>query len=114
MTCDISDIIAGNIKKYRTLNHLTQEQMAAHLSLDTQYYAQLERNERKFTLDKICTVCELFNIEIDKIIELPALPTDSPETDYIIENVSSKIATLTLNQLKILEKYIDEILPLQK
>ena len=31
--------IAQNIKKYRLLNNMTQEQLANALYLDTQYYA---------------------------------------------------------------------------
>lgn len=114
MSSDITDIIAKNIRKYRMLNHLTQEQMAEYLSLDTQYYSQLERSERNFTIEKICAVCTLFNIEIDKIIELPSNSSDNSNIALITERVTSKLSTLSLSQLTILEKYIDEILPLQK
>ena len=44
------DCISNNIKKYRLLNNMTQEALAEQLGLDTQYYAQLERGERNFTL----------------------------------------------------------------
>ena len=47
--------IAKNIKKYRLLNNMTQEELAQKLFLDTQYYAQLERGKRNFTIEKICT-----------------------------------------------------------
>lgn len=45
--------ISQNIKKYRLLNNMTQEELAGKLYLDTQYYAQLERGERNFTIEKI-------------------------------------------------------------
>ena len=38
-----TNTISQNIKKYRLLNHMTQEQLAEQLELDTQYYAQLIR-----------------------------------------------------------------------
>ncbi len=38
-----NNAISQNIKKYRLLNHMTQEELAKELYLDTQYYAQLER-----------------------------------------------------------------------
>lgn len=42
-----------NIKKYRKLNNMTQEKLAAALEMDPQYYAQLERGERNFSLEKL-------------------------------------------------------------
>lgn len=44
--------IAENIKKYRLLNNMTQKELSEKLFLDTQYYAQLERGERNFTIEK--------------------------------------------------------------
>ena len=32
------DSVARNIKKYRLLNKMTQEELAQHLNLDPQYY----------------------------------------------------------------------------
>ena len=60
--------IAQNIKKYRLLNNMTQEQLANALYLDTQYYAQLERGERNFTIEKIILACTIFHVGIENII----------------------------------------------
>ena len=51
-----------NIKKYRKLNNMTQEKLAAALEMDPQYYAQLERGERNFSLEK-CRLSELMSKE---------------------------------------------------
>ena len=64
------DSISQNIKKYRLLNHMTQENLAEQLSLDTQYYAQLERGERNFTIDKLTRLCSIFQIGIEDLIEI--------------------------------------------
>lgn len=111
----INKQISSNIKKYRKLNCLTQEQLAEKLSLDTQYYAQLERGERNFTIEKIALICELFQIDISEIIELPKTTEINPhEQAKRIAEISQKLASLSQKQLTILEKYIDEVLPLQK
>ena len=49
---------------------MTQEQLAELLDLDTQYYAQLERGERNFTIEKIIRLCNIFHVGIEKIIEI--------------------------------------------
>ena len=111
----INKLISDNVKKFRRLNHLTQAQLAEMLSLDTQYYAQLERGERNFTIEKIALICEIFQIEIGEIICL----SDKEERNHFVQsekisNITNKLNSLTVKQLVILEKYIDEILPLQK
>ncbi|MGN0506144.1 MAG: helix-turn-helix domain-containing protein [Lachnospiraceae bacterium] len=111
----INKQISDNVKKFRRLNHLTQAQLAEKLSLDTQYYAQLERGERNFTIEKIALICEIFQIEIGEIIRL----SDKEERNHFVQsekisNITNKLNSLTVKQLVILEKYIDEILPLQK
>ena len=47
---------------------MTQEQLANALYLDTQYYAQLERGERNFTIEKIILACTIFHVGIENII----------------------------------------------
>lgn len=115
MAFDIYKKVAENIKKIRKQNKLTQEQMAEKLNLDTQYYSQLERGERKFTLEKIKAVCEIFKITIDKIIEIPGLMNvDMIHLNELIVEITEKLPEYNDNQLQILLKYMEEILPLQK
>lgn len=111
----INKLISDNVRKFRRLNHLTQAQLAEKLSLDTQYYAQLERGERNFTIEKITLICEIFQIDIGEIIRL----SENEEGNRSVQsektaNITNKLNSLTVKQLIVLEKYIDEILPLQK
>ena len=62
MKKNTANSISQNIKKYRLINNLTQEELAGKLNLDTQYYAQLERGERNFTIEKIINLCSIFHI----------------------------------------------------
>lgn len=107
-----SNPISQNIRKYRILNKMTQEQLAGLLELDTQYYAQLERGERNFTIEKITRICSIFHIGVDRIIEVsPAADTD---TSQMRQTISSKLDTLSLSQLKMVERFIDEVVPYAK
>ncbi|MCR5768317.1 MAG: helix-turn-helix domain-containing protein [Lachnospiraceae bacterium] len=106
--------VSKNIRKYRILNKLTQAQFAEMLSLDTQYYAQLERGERYFSLDKIALVCSIFSLKIDDIIELDPEDLDEAQeekrTDLIID-ITDNLDKLSFKQLLILSRYLDEVLP---
>ncbi len=112
MRSDLTITIANNIKKYRKLSKMTQADIADKLSLDTQYYAQLERGERNFTIEKIAIACDLFNVEIGDIIEINKTKTNRNVADTYIKTITDKIVSLNVKQLKILERFIDEILPL--
>ena len=103
------DTIAQNIKKYRLLNKMTQEELATELNLDTQYYAQLERGERNFTIEKIINVCNLFHIGIEDIINIPK--ENNKETQELLQKITIKLSTLSYNQLLSLDRFIEDILP---
>ena len=85
--------ISENIKKYRLLNNMTQERLAGMLNLDTQYYAQLERGERNFTVEKIIKVCSIFHIGIENIIEIDSI--EKEDTSQILENIKSELKNLS-------------------
>lgn len=99
--------IAKNIKKYRLLNNMTQEELAGRLFLDTQYYAQLERGERNFTIEKIISVCSIFHIGIEDIIELPS--PDRTDTTGLQNDIISQLKDLSRPQLLLLQKFMSEI-----
>lgn len=103
------DTIAQNIKKYRLLNKMTQEELATELNLDTQYYAQLERGERNFTIEKIINVCNLFHIGIEDIICIPK--DDNKETQELLQKINIKLNSLSYNQLLSLDRFVEDILP---
>lgn len=109
MKKNIPTSIPQNIKKYRLLNNMTQEDLARALDLDTQYYAQLERGERNFTIEKIIRLCSIFHIGIENIIEV-----DSPEkedTAQLLQCLSKELENLTYTQLSLVDKFVNEIVP---
>ncbi|MCM1251698.1 MAG: helix-turn-helix domain-containing protein [Clostridium sp.] len=109
MKKNISNSISQNIKKYRLMNNMTQEDLAGMLNLDTQYYAQLERGERNFTIEKIIRLCSIFQIGIEDIIEIE--PAENKNTDVLMKRLISELETLSYTQLAVTEKIITEIIP---
>lgn len=108
----IPNPISQNIKKYRLLNKMTQEELAGLLDLDTQYYAQLERGERNFTIEKITKLCSIFHIGIDKIIEVT--PVEDESIHELTDKIAAKLDGLSYSQLRILDRFLTEIIPYVK
>lgn len=102
MNVNITKKISQNIKKYRLLNKMTQEALAEKLDLDTQYYAQLERGERNFTIEKIVKICSIFNIGIENIIEINN--KTKQDTNDIKNTICEELNNLTYNQYATLYK----------
>lgn len=109
MKKNISNSISQNIKKYRLINNMTQEDLAGMLNLDTQYYAQLERGERNFTIEKIIRLCSVFHIGIEDIIEIE--PSENKNTDILMKRLISELENLSYTQLAVAEKIITDIIP---
>lgn len=111
MNQNISLSISRNIKKYRQLNKMTQEELAGKLFLDTQYYAQLERGERNFTIEKIVLACSVFQVGIEDIIELQDLKSGDSAADTSINEIIAQLHTLTHSQLLLVKKFISDVVP---
>lgn len=107
-----TNTISKNIKKYRLLNNMTQETLAGLLDLDTQYYAQLERGERNFTVEKIVRICSVFHIGIENIIEIE--PFEKENTEELYKTLTKELESLSFTQLSLVEKFIHEIIPYTK
>ncbi len=107
----INTVIAQNIKKYRLLNNMTQKDLAEKLFLDTQYYAQLERGERNFSLEKIAMICSLFHIGIENIIDLNVNQPHNADSNLLIEDINISLKSLNYSQLQIVKKFIQDIIP---
>lgn len=109
MDQNVLEKIPQNIKKYRLLNHMTQADVAAALSLDTQYYAQLERGERNFTVEKIILLCSVLKVDINNIIEVTS--SSNQATQETRNRVNKLLDSLSESQLLLIEKVTNDIIP---
>lgn len=104
-----SNSISQNIKKYRQLYGMTQEELAGYLELDTQYYAQLERGERNFSIDKIIRLCSVFHVGVEDIIQTDS--STAEDTSAQLRSLTARLEKLSASQLAVVEKFITEIVP---
>lgn len=108
MDKEVLDRIPKNIKKLRLQNHMTQADVAAALNLDTQYYAQLERGERNFTVEKLIMLCSILKTDIDSIIDIQ---TDTHlASEQTLKRVIDILSSLNESQLLLAERIIIDII----
>lgn len=76
------------------------------INLGTQYYAQLERGERTFTLEKIIQICNVLQINIQDIIEIK--PNATEDNQLLLEEIQKQLNTLSHSQLALVYNFIKE------
>lgn len=62
-------ILATNIKKYRKMNALSQEELAYKAGLHRTYISSVERCERNVSIDAIEKLANALNVSIYKLLE---------------------------------------------
>lgn len=63
MVKNIKKILAKNVKKFRKLKGVTQEEMSLELELDGSYIGKLENANMNITIDKIDKIAKYFGID---------------------------------------------------
>ena len=59
-----SDQIRDNIKRTRTANGITSEQMATHLNISLRAYAEFETGRTKLDLDRLDQIAQRFEMSL--------------------------------------------------
>jgi transcriptional regulator with XRE-family HTH domain len=64
----LSTIVGNNIKKYRNILNISQEELAARASLHRTYIGGIERGERNITLDSLQVIATALNVAPAELI----------------------------------------------
>jgi len=57
-----------NIKKFRIVNNLTQQQVATTINISLSVYSRYERGERTCPIDVLVKLSKLYRISIEELI----------------------------------------------
>lgn len=63
------NILSNNMKKFRDLLDLTQEELAYRSGLHRTYISSVERAERNISIDALEQIAKAFNIPLKKLLE---------------------------------------------
>lgn len=69
MTSNARNILAINIKKYRKMHNLSQEELAYKSGLHRTYISSVERCERNISIDAIEKLANALQIPLHKLLE---------------------------------------------
>lgn len=75
-------MLSDNIRKYRKLNNMSQDELAEKLNVTRQSISLWENGQTQPSLDNIVALAKLFNVSTDELLmsEMPAAPVQNTVT----------------------------------
>ncbi|EOD8996096.1 helix-turn-helix domain-containing protein [Klebsiella variicola] len=64
----IKEILAENVREYRNINNLSQEQLAEISGLHRTYIGSVERKERNVTLSTLISLSKALNVSVPDLL----------------------------------------------
>ena len=65
---ELRKTLASNLREYRKINDLSQEELAAKCNLHRTYIGSVERCERNVTLGTLCALSKALNIAVPRLL----------------------------------------------
>lgn len=107
--------LGHNIKKYRKMSDLTQEELAKRTGYSDSHIGQIENAYGAPSFDAVCNIADALNVTLDQLNYGNIRNTDDYFTQEILritKNFSGKqktmVVDMTLSLMEHLEKYFDE------
>ncbi len=102
--------LGKRIREERLKAHLTQEQLAEYSDISLSYMGQIERGERKVTLETLLRICNCLKVSVDFLLK-DSYKADEDNTvnqfKQLISNKSFDEKQMAIDVLKTIFNHID-------
>ncbi len=102
--------LGKRIREERLKKHLTQEQLSEYSDISLSYMGQIERGERKVTLETLLRICSCLKVSIDFLLK----DSYKDENDTIVEQFKQLIfdksfeeKQMAIDVLKVIFNHLD-------
>lgn len=103
--------LGRRIKEERLKLNKTQERLAEEVNLSTSYIGQIERGERKLTLDSLISITNCLGVTVDYLLQESISRDQTSYRDIwsnLLSDASPKEREMVVNLTKLLLNYMDE------
>lgn len=84
-------LLGKKIRQLRQIHHLSQADLAEKIDVSTNYIGQIERGDRKPSLETLVDLCNALNTNMDDILS----DSLTPKSDQLSSNILSKLEPLS-------------------
>ena len=102
--------LGKKIRNLRITNQLSQAELAESIDVSTNYIGQIERGDRKPSLETVVSLCEILHTSLDYVLSDSLSSAD----DYIIFNIESELTKLSTDEKQYFYQMIASYLELKK
>lgn len=103
--------LGRRIKEERLKLNMTQEQLAEEVNLSTSYVGQIERGERKLTLDSLVNITNCLGVTVDYLLQESISQEQTSFRDIwtnLLSDATPKEKEMVVNLTKLLLNYMDK------
>lgn len=95
-------LLGQRIRQERIRNHLSQEALAEKIEVSTNYIGQIERGDRKPSVETLISLCNALNTTLDFIMQ------DNLDTadDAMIRSIVADLNSMDSNELLFIQRVI--------
>lgn len=103
-------LLGHKIRNLRISHHLSQASLAALIDVSTNYIGQIERGDRKPSIETLVALCNALNTSMDYIL------SDSlhPQEDQISQDIVSQLSSLSCEEKKFIYNTIINYLQMKE
>jgi transcriptional regulator with XRE-family HTH domain len=103
------DVIYENIRKMRSLNGLSQENMAMELGITQKHYSRIERGEVDISYRMLCKIADILKVKVQHLIGMEDMMifntwSESQKGNYYVYNATEIDKVQELYNLLLKEK----------
>lgn len=108
----ISNIIGERIRKFRTEQHLSQEELAFSSELHPAYIGKVERGEKCPTIETLYKIANGLKIPLHKLLDIDA-GTEAQETDAL-HRIKSAMDGLHADEMLKVAQIVEQVTELMR
>lgn len=87
-------LLGQKIRELRTLHHFSQADLAELIDVSTNYIGQIERGDRKPSIETLVALCNVLDTSMDYILS----DSLTRKEDQLIHDIISKLQDLTTDE----------------
>ena len=82
-------LLGRKIRQLRNMHHLSQANLAEMIDVSTNYIGQIERGDRKPSIETLVLLCNTLNTSMDYMLSDSLISSDDLYSHYILSQLSS-------------------------
>ncbi len=106
---DIYKVIGEKIRDIRLNFNLTLEEVASRAGISSIFLGNIERNEKKPSIDTLLKISNALKIPVDKLIAQEIIENPASDDDLLVYKITNYLNKLPENKLEKIYKIIKNL-----